>query len=86
MENWKNRKIGKMEKNWKNGKNCKRGISTSILTDVQCGGFVNFEARDARFWVWPPFTPGNAPGFPDWALVHQKILPNLACNFFAQAS
>ena len=22
--------------------------------------------------MWPPFTPANAPGFPDWALVHQK--------------
>ena len=44
----------------------KRGISTSILTDVQCGGFVNFEARTPIFGVWPPLTMGINVGLSNW--------------------
>ena len=44
----------------------KRGKSTSILTDVQCGGFVNFEARTPIFGVWPPLTMGINVGLSNW--------------------
>ena len=47
-------------------KKTKRGKSTSILTDVQCGGFVNFEARTPIFGVWPPLTMGINEGLSNW--------------------
>ena len=56
----------------------KRGISTSILTDVQCGGFINFEARTPIFGVWPPLTMGINVGLSNWIKFGRSLQKNFA--------